>query len=44
LLAIGAPSRDAVKPYPLVHDLVRPGFRVATPHAQRLAAPEARWI
>jgi len=40
LLAIGAPGRDAVKPYPLVDDLAHPVLRVGMPRAPRLIAPE----
>jgi len=38
-LAIGAPGRDAVKPYPLVDEIIRPVLRVGMPRALRLNAP-----
>jgi hypothetical protein len=40
-LAGGPPSGDAVKPYPLVDDLVGPVLRVGMPRAPRLIAPGA---
>jgi putative transposase len=38
-LAINAAGGDAVKPYPLVEDLVRPVLRVGMPRAPRVVAP-----
>ena len=37
-LAINAAGRSAVKPYPLVEDLVRPLLRVGMPRVARLMA------
>ena len=37
-MAIGAPGRDAVKPYPLVDEIIRPVLRVGMPRAPRLNA------
>ena len=39
VLAIGAPGGEAVKPYPLVDDIIRPVLRVGMPRAPRLNAP-----
>jgi hypothetical protein len=38
-VASGAASGDAVKPYPLIEDLVGPGWRVRMPRAPRVIAP-----
>jgi hypothetical protein len=38
VLAIGAPGRDAVKPYALVDEIIRPVLRVGMPRAPRLIA------
>lgn len=38
-LPVDAPGREAVKPYPLVDDLLRPILRVAMPRAPRLYSP-----
>jgi putative transposase len=38
-LAIGTASGDAVKPYPLIDDLVAPMMRVMMPRAPRVIAP-----
>ncbi len=37
-LASGGPGEDALKPYPLVEDLVRPVLRVGMPRALRTEA------
>ena len=37
-LAGGPQGGNAVKPYPLIEDLVRPGWRVAMPRAPRVIA------
>jgi hypothetical protein len=39
VLAIGAPGRDAAKPYPLVDEIIRPVLRVGMPRGPRLNAP-----
>ena len=41
-LAIGGSGEDAVKPYPLVEDLVRPVLRFGMPRAPR-QGPAGRW-
>jgi len=38
-LAFGGSGEDAVKPYPLVEDLVGPALRVRMPRAPRVVAP-----
>jgi len=38
-LAVGGAGEDAVKPYPLVEDLVGPALRVRMPRAPRVVAP-----
>ncbi len=38
-LAIGGSGEDAVKPYPLVEDLLHPVLRVGMPRAPRVVAP-----
>ncbi len=39
ILARGAAGGFAVKPYPLVSDMLEPALRVAMPRAPRLLAP-----
>jgi hypothetical protein len=38
-LAGGPQGGNAVKPYPLIEDLVRPGWRVEMPRAPRMHLP-----